>query len=61
MARLAGLGAALFRVRVPAGEDDARATFAEFADAKTLWHLNTFVVSRDVRLNSVTTGQMTWL
>jgi uncharacterized protein YfaT (DUF1175 family) len=44
------LGAALFRVRVPGGEDDATATFAEFADAKTLWHLNTFFVSRDVRL-----------
>ncbi|HEY6308979.1 MAG TPA: DUF1175 family protein [Candidatus Angelobacter sp.] len=44
------LGAALFRVRVASGEEDARATFAEFADAKTLWHLNTFFVSRDVRL-----------
>ncbi len=44
------LGAALFRVRVASGEDDARATFAEFADAKTLWHFNTFLVSRDVRL-----------
>jgi uncharacterized protein YfaT (DUF1175 family) len=44
------LGAALFRVRVPSEEDDARATFAEFADAKTLWRLNTFFVSRDVRL-----------
>ena len=44
------LGAALFRVRVASGEDDAAATFAEFADAKTLWHLNTFFVSRDVRL-----------
>jgi uncharacterized protein YfaT (DUF1175 family) len=44
------LGAGLFRVRRPAGEDDARATFAEFADAKTLWRLNTFFISRDVRL-----------
>jgi uncharacterized protein len=39
------LGAALFRVRVAAGEDDAAPTFAEFADAKTLWHLNTFFSS----------------
>jgi uncharacterized protein YfaT (DUF1175 family) len=44
------LGAALFRVRVPSSEEDARATFAEFANAKTLWRLNTFFVSRDVRL-----------
>jgi uncharacterized protein YfaT (DUF1175 family) len=44
------LGAALFRVRVPSSDDDAAATFAEFADAKTLWRLNTFFVSRDVRL-----------
>jgi uncharacterized protein len=44
------LGAALFRVRMASGEDDSAATFAEFADAKTLWHLNTFFVSRDVRL-----------
>jgi uncharacterized protein YfaT (DUF1175 family) len=44
------LGAALFRVRMASGEDDARTTFAEFADAKTLWRLNTFFVSRDVRL-----------
>jgi uncharacterized protein len=44
------LGAALFRVRTASGGDDAAATFAEFADAKTLWHLNTFFVSRDVRL-----------
>jgi uncharacterized protein YfaT (DUF1175 family) len=44
------LGAALFRVRVASGENDTAATFAEFADAKTLWHLNTFLVSRDVGL-----------
>jgi uncharacterized protein len=44
------LGAALFRVRVASSDDDAAATFAEFADAKTLWHLNTFFVARDVRL-----------
>ena len=43
------LGALLFRVR-PALEDDGRAGFAEFADAKTLWLRNTFFVSRDVRL-----------
>jgi uncharacterized protein YfaT (DUF1175 family) len=43
------LGALLFRVR-PAIEEDGRAGFAEFADAKTLWQLNTFFVSRDVRL-----------
>jgi uncharacterized protein len=43
------LGAALFRVR-PAAHDekDPRSAFAEFADAKTLWRLNTFFVSRDV-------------
>ncbi len=44
------LGAALFRVRQVTGEDDARPAFAEFADAKTLWQLNTFFVSRDVRM-----------
>jgi uncharacterized protein YfaT (DUF1175 family) len=44
------LGAGLFQVRIPGGEEDTRATFAEFADAKTLWRLNTFFVSRDVRL-----------
>jgi uncharacterized protein YfaT (DUF1175 family) len=44
------LGAALFRVRQAADDNDARAVFAEFADAKTLWQLNTFFVSRDVRL-----------
>jgi uncharacterized protein YfaT (DUF1175 family) len=54
------LGAALFRVRPAAREpavrypavrhEDARSSFAEFADAKTLWQLNTFFVSRDVRM-----------
>jgi len=44
------LGASLFRVRPPATGEDARVAFAEFADAKTLWYLNTFFVSRDVRL-----------
>jgi uncharacterized protein len=44
------LGASLFRVRQATDENDARAVFAEFADAKTLWQLNTFFVSRDVRL-----------
>ena len=44
------LGASLFRIRISAGEKDAKAAFAEFADAKTLWQLNTFFVSRDVRL-----------
>jgi uncharacterized protein len=43
------LGALLFRVR-PAIEEDGGAGFAEFADARTLWQLNTFFVSRDVRL-----------
>jgi uncharacterized protein YfaT (DUF1175 family) len=43
------LGAALFRVR-PEAHEDRRSSFAEFADAKTLWQLNTFFVSRDVRL-----------
>jgi uncharacterized protein len=44
------LGAALFRTRLVTDDDDTRAAFAEFADAKTLWQLNTFFVSRDVRL-----------
>ena len=44
------LGASLFRVRQAADENDARAVYAEFADAKTLWQLNTFFVSRDVRM-----------
>jgi uncharacterized protein len=44
------LGAALFRIRPAAPEEDPRSSFAEFADAKTLWQLNTFFVSRDVRM-----------
>ena len=44
------LGASLFRVRLATGEGGNKPAFAEFADAKTLWHLNTFFVSRDVRL-----------
>jgi len=44
------LGAALFRVRPPSPSEDLKASFAEFADAKTLVHLNAFFVSRDVRL-----------
>ncbi|HEY6348595.1 MAG TPA: DUF1175 family protein [Candidatus Angelobacter sp.] len=44
------LGAALFRVRPPSSPEDLKASFAEFADAKTLVHFNTFLVSRDVRL-----------
>lgn len=44
------LGPAVFRIRQVTDEDDARPAFAEFADAKTLWQLNTFFVSRDVRL-----------
>lgn len=44
------LGAGLFRVRpgpyTPA--DPVDGNFAQFADAKTLWRLNTFSVTRDV-------------
>lgn len=43
------LGASLFRVR-PVAEGQSSSSFAEFADARTLWQLNTFFVSRDVRL-----------
>jgi len=44
------LGASLFRVHpVAAGENPAVA-FGQFADAKTLQQLNTFFVSRDVRV-----------
>lgn len=39
------LGANLFRVQ--SGNSDA--SFAQFADAKTLWQHNTFFVTRDVR------------
>lgn len=44
------LGASLFRVRPAVAAEDPRTAFAEFADAKTLWQLNTYFVSRDVRL-----------
>jgi uncharacterized protein YfaT (DUF1175 family) len=45
------LGAALFRVQpgLPANPGGFSQTFAEFADAKTLRNLNTFLVSRDIR------------
>ena len=45
------LGANLFRVRsgVYTSDDAANGSFAQFADAKTLWHRNTFFVTRDVR------------
>src|SRR5215471_12379054 len=42
------LGASLFRVRPPLAAEDPKTAFAEFADAKTLWQLNTYFVSRDV-------------
>jgi uncharacterized protein len=45
------LGAALFRVRsgsYTAG-DAANGSFAQFADAKSLWQRNTFFITRDVR------------
>lgn len=44
------LGAALFRVRPATGDSEVRASFAEFADAKSLRQFNTYFVSRDVRL-----------
>lgn len=47
---LTPLGANLFRVReggYTAG-DPANESFAQFADAKTLWQRNTFFVSRDI-------------
>jgi hypothetical protein len=45
------LGANLFRVRsgVYTVEDAANGSFAQFADAKTLWRRNTFLLTRDVR------------
>jgi uncharacterized protein len=45
------MGTNLFRVRPgPYASGDARnGSFRQFADAKTLWKLNTFLVSRDVR------------
>ncbi len=44
------LGAALFRVRADLPPDHPQQAFAEFADAKTLQQLNTYLVARDVRL-----------
>lgn len=44
------MGASLFRVAPPPPTGDDKSSFAEFADAKTLWRFNTFLVSRDVRL-----------
>jgi len=44
------VGAALFRVAPPGPMGDDKSSFAEFADAKTLWRFNAFLVSRDVRL-----------
>jgi uncharacterized protein YfaT (DUF1175 family) len=44
------VGAALFRVAPPGPMGDDKSSFAEFADAKTLWRFNTLLVSRDVRL-----------
>jgi uncharacterized protein YfaT (DUF1175 family) len=44
------VGAVLFRVAPPGPLGDDKSSFAEFADAKTLWRFNTFLVSRDVRL-----------
>lgn len=43
------LTAELFRVAPPAGRPEP-ADFAEFADAKTLYRLNSFRIGRDVRL-----------
>ncbi|MEK6398268.1 MAG: DUF1175 family protein, partial [Terriglobus sp.] len=45
------LGAGLFRVKDGAftADDEKNGAFAEFADAKTLWRLNTFFLSRTVR------------
>ena len=44
------VGAALFRIAPPGPIGDDKSSFAEFADAKTLWRFNTYLVSRDVRL-----------
>jgi len=48
---LTPLGANLFRVRDGAYSpvDVTNGSFAQFADAKTLWQRNTFFVSRDLR------------
>lgn len=45
------LGAGLFRVKEGAFEpsDEKDGSFAQFADAKTLWRCNTHLVSRDLR------------
>jgi uncharacterized protein YfaT (DUF1175 family) len=45
------LGANLFRVRsgVYAADDATNGSFAQFADVKTLWQRNTYLVTRDVR------------
>lgn len=45
------LGSGLFRVRdgAFAAGDETNGAFAQFADAKTLWRLNTFFLSRNVR------------
>ena len=45
------LGAGLFRVRsgVWQPENTSDGSFAQFADARTLWQRNTFLVTRDVR------------
>ncbi len=45
------LGANLFRVREGpfAATDISDGSFAQFADARTLWQRNTFLVSRDLR------------
>ena len=46
------LGAALFRVREGAftARDVSDGAFSQFADARTLWRLNTFFLSRDLRI-----------
>jgi uncharacterized protein len=48
---LTPLGANLFRVRTGAytADDPTNGSFAQFADAKTLWLRNTFFVTRDIR------------
>lgn len=44
------LGSGIFRIRPGMSGQKLKDSFAEFADAKTLIQLNTFLVSRDVRL-----------
>ncbi|HYX53315.1 MAG TPA: DUF1175 family protein [Candidatus Limnocylindrales bacterium] len=44
------LGAGIFRITPPESGREDKADYAEFADAKTLWRFNTFLVSRDVRV-----------